>query len=76
MPYFIFEIIEETPQSKKLNHVNTFDAYRPAREFCREQRQTRTLEKNQSIKMIHASTIPEAERLLTTFREAPIIGDD
>ncbi len=77
MPYFIFEIIEESPTSKKLTKINTFDKYRPARDFCREERKNRDLDKkSQQIKMVHANTAAEAERLLTTVREAPVIGDD
>ncbi len=76
MPYFIFQITNQPESTKKeLKHIETFDKYRPAREYCRNQRAHLTDEKS-LIKMIHAGSISEAEILLTTTREAPIIGDD
>lgn len=71
MPYFVYNI-QESP--KKLEHLETFDKYREAKEFVRARRaESGEIE---SIRMIFARNDVEAEKLLRTPRDERVIGED
>jgi len=77
MPYFIFHVTESENAKKELQHLDTFDKYQDAKAYSRAKRAELSPETPHiQIKMMHAGTLSEAEILLTTTREAPIIGDD
>ena len=52
MPYYIYKI----HPTKRLEHIDEFDAYRDAKIFTREQRKALTPEDDFTIRMIFASS--------------------
>ena len=72
MPYFVYRILE----ARKLDHIATFPSYREAREKVRTMRADEGAESVNSIRMIFARNESEAEKLLSTPREARVIGED
>jgi hypothetical protein len=72
MPYYIYKI--QPP--KRLEHIDTFDAYRDAKTFTREKRKQLTPEDNYTLRMIFAPNKEQAERLLKEVREARPLGED
>ena len=71
MPYFVYRI-QEKP--RKLDHLETFPAYKEAKVYVREQR--KQSDDVESIRMIFARNDIEAEKLLTAPREERVIGED
>lgn len=71
MPYFVYRI-QEKP--RKLDHLETFTAYKEAKVYVREQRQQSG--DIESIRMIFAHNDIEAEKLLITPRDERVIGED
>ncbi len=72
MPYFIYRI----GQDKQLTCIDRRDKYREARDEVRRLRGLQESDDTDLIRLIHAGTEAEAERLLLTPREAPVEGDD
>ncbi|MCG8425775.1 MAG: hypothetical protein MI754_00280 [Chromatiales bacterium] len=72
MPYFIYQIDD----NKQLTYLDQNSNYRQARDQARELRANQSPDDKTAIKLIFAQNQNEAERLLTTTREAPIVGDD
>jgi len=72
MPYYIYKI--QAP--KRLEYIETFDAYRDAKTFTREKRKQLTPEDNYTLRMIFAPNKEQAERLLKEVREARPLGED
>lgn len=72
MPYYIYQI----PQDKQLECLEKHDNYRKARDQVRQLRAALNQDDSALIRLIHAGTEAEAERLLLTPRQAPIEGDD
>jgi len=72
MPYFVYQISED----KKLQCVDTIEKYREARNRVRDLRGKQAPDDTSLIRLIHASNLSEAERLLLTPRETPVEGDD
>ena len=77
MPYFVYHItlLSET-NKKELKHLRTFDAYKAARGFAREQRAELAEQTDQDCRMIFAKNQTEAEKLLSAPREERVIGED
>jgi hypothetical protein len=77
MPYFVYRIT--TPagsNSKKLQYVQTYDNYKDARGFAREQRAALADQPDQDCRMIFAKNQTEAEKLLSAPREERVVGED
>lgn len=72
MPYFVYNVYPD----KKLELIETFGKYREARDHARELRKQLTENDTHTVKLIHAKHETEAERLLTTEREARPIGEE
>jgi hypothetical protein len=72
MPYFVFSVDPEG-QTKCLDK---YAKYREARDYARNLRNEQAPGQATTFKLIFASNEIEAEKLLTTPREAPIEGDD
>ena len=72
MPYFVYRISPEM----QLQCLESFDNYRSARGRVRTRRAEQQESDNSTIRLIHAGSETEAERLLLTTREAPVEGDD
>ena len=72
MPYYIYRV----DAKKQLTYLDQDTNYRKARDTARSLRGEQSENDATTIKLIFASNQNEAERLLQTTREAPIIGDD
>jgi len=72
MPYFVYQITED----KNLQCIDKIEKYRDARNQVRQLRSKQTSDDTSHIRLIHASTELEAERLLLTTRQVPVEGDD
>ncbi|HEC29012.1 MAG TPA: hypothetical protein ENI65_05445 [Gammaproteobacteria bacterium] len=72
MPYFIYNIFPD----KKLELLDEYAKYRDARDNVRERRKEQTENDTQTVRLVHARHQQEAERLLTTKREARPTGED
>ncbi len=71
MPYFVFRI----DPTKELHYLGQFSQYRDAKTKVRTLR-SQEATTNGTVRLIHASTQIEAEKLLLMPREAPVEGDD
>jgi hypothetical protein len=77
MPYFVYHItLVPDTNKKELKHLQTFDAYKEARGFARDQRAGLAEQANQDCRMIFAKNQTEAEKLLSAPREERVIGED
>ena len=72
MPYFVFRM-ELQGQTECLDN---FAKYRDARDYARKLRTEKASDDTSNYKLIYAGNAIEAEKLLTTPREAPVEGDD
>lgn len=72
MAYFVYRISPEM----SLQCLDRFDNYRQARDRVRALRTEQPADDNSTIRLLHAGSETEAERLLLTPREAPVEGDD
>lgn len=70
MPYFVFKI---TPP-RELTHIATLEQYQEARNQIRSLRQDAATD--EEFRMVFASQMGEAERLLSTPRDERVIGED
>lgn len=72
MPYFVYQISED----KQLKCIDTIENYRDARNQVRQLRSKQMKDDTSFIRLIHAGSQLEAERLLLTPRAIPVEGDD
>ena len=72
MPYFVYTI----RGARDFQHIDTFDAYRPARVAVRSLREGLAAADDKVARMIFAASTAEAERLLAQKREPPALGED
>lgn len=72
MPYFVFRLDPEG----KTECLDNFAKYRDARDYARNLRGEKAPDDASNYKLIYAGNEIEAEKLLTTPREAPVEGDD
>lgn len=70
MPYFVYKI----SPPRELLHIDTLDQYRDARDRVRALR--RIGESEVEYRLVFASRIGEAERLLSAPRDGRVIGED
>jgi hypothetical protein len=78
MPYFVYYIDQQGDSPKKLlEHLETLDNFKAARNLAREQRAA--LKASGSLRdcrLIFAKNQVEAEKLLNAPREERVIGED
>ncbi|MCB1863372.1 MAG: hypothetical protein H6964_02350 [Chromatiaceae bacterium] len=72
MPYFVYQISED----KQLKCIDSIENYKAARNQVRQLRSEQMKDDTSLIRLIHASSQLEAERLLLTPRATPVEGDD
>ena len=74
MPYFVYRIENaEMAMLKQLQLINTFEAFKDAKVFAREQRIAQPPEDKAIIKVMFADNELHAEELLMEKREKPIV---
>ena len=72
MPYFVYTIFPD----KKLELLDEFSKYRDARDDVRARRKELPADADYTVRLVHAKHQSEAERLLTTEREARPMGEE
>ena len=72
MPYFVYRI--EDPREPQ--HLDTYTAYKEARQKVRDLRAEAGPDSVNSIRMIFAKNETEAVKLLTTPRDERVVGED
>lgn len=74
MPYFVYRIENaEMAILKQLELLKTFEAFKDAKAFAREQRMTQKPDDKAIIKVMFADNQLQAEELLLEKREKPIL---
>ncbi|MGV6827263.1 MAG: hypothetical protein ACWA5Q_09815 [bacterium] len=77
MPYFVYHVTTNPEtNTKSLKYLETFDKYKEARAFARDQRANMEVDPNKECRMIFANNDVEAEKLLSKPREERVIGED
>jgi len=69
MPYFVYKVFP----NRTCESIQVFDQYKEARTRARDIRAGLTVQDNCTIKVIHAKDAAEAESLILTPRERPIL---
>lgn len=69
MPYFIYK----TFPNRTCEYIKDYESFREARAFARETRKNLTVQDNCNIKIMFAKDAAEAETLILTPRERPIL---
>ncbi len=72
MPYFVYKVFP----ARRYEKVESFDQYREARTTARELRMALQERDTHTVRIVHASTPAEAERLMSERREPPPLGED
>ena len=72
MPYYVYEIYPP----RRLELVDSFEAYRDARTRARDLRATLGADAEQTVRVIFAQSTEEASRLLTEVREPRPLGEE
>ena len=73
MAYYVFKITQPTPIVKNLNFLTSFESFKEAKVFVRNQRVELPAGTNVTVKMVHAVNQLQAEELLLETREKPIL---
>lgn len=74
MPYFVFRIENaEMAMLKQLELLKTFEAFKDAKTFAREQRMSQSSSDKATIKVMFADNQLQAEELLMEKRDKPIV---
>lgn len=74
MPYFVYRIENaEMAMLKQLQLINTFDSFKDAKTFAREQRIAQKADDRAIIKVMFADNELHAEEQLMEKREKPIV---
>jgi hypothetical protein len=78
MPYYIYRITssENDNQAPALEQLHIYEKYREAKLKVRELWAQEEKDSGSIVRMIHAETPGEAEKLLSAPRDNRIIGDD
>ena len=72
MPYFVYRVFP----NRHVEYIDEFAKYREARDYVREQRNQLAEDADHTVRLVHAKHTSEAERLLTTEREARPAGEE
>jgi len=74
MPYFVYRIENaEMAMLKQLQLINTFDSFKEAKTFARDQRVAQKPDDKAIIKVMFADNELHAEELLMEKRDKPIV---
>lgn len=73
MPYYVFRITQATQLVKNLDLQESFEEYKAARNYAREQRAQQAADDKATIKLVFAASQLEAEEHLLEQREKPIL---
>ena len=73
MPYYVYRITQPTPIIKNLELKSHYETYPEARDAVRDLRANAALGDNAMYKLVHAASELEAEELLQTPREKPVL---
>ena len=74
MPYFVYRIENaEMAMLKQLQLINTFDSFKDAKTYAREQRIAQNADDKAIIKVMFADNELHAEELLMEKRDKPIV---
>lgn len=74
MPYFVYRIENaEMAMLKQLQLINTFESFKEAKTYAREQRIAQQADDRAIIKVMFADNELQAEELLMEKREKPIV---
>ncbi|MBI3186340.1 MAG: hypothetical protein HYZ31_00560 [Gammaproteobacteria bacterium] len=74
MPYFVYRIENaEMAMLKQLQLIKTFDSFKEAKTFAREQRVAQKPDDKAIIKVMFADNELHAEELLMEKRDKPIV---
>ena len=81
MPYFVYYVTESPDDKRKtLEHVETFDNFKAARNLARSKRaelaENGSVAAGRDCRLIFAKNEVEAEKLLSTPREERVVGED
>ena len=78
MPYFVYYVtINPSNNTKTLEHVDTKETFKEARNLARERRAE--IDRSNGLRdcrMIYAKNDVEAEKLLSAPREERVVGED
>lgn len=69
VPYYVYKLFP----NRTIEYMDDFDSYREARSLARDTRAAATTQNNCNIKVIFAKDSREAESLILTPRERPIL---
>ena len=69
MPYFVYKVFPNRTCEK----VSEFEKFKEAKSFARDERANLTVQDNCTIKVMFAKNESEAETLILTPRERPIL---
>jgi len=78
MPYFVYYVTQHADNKRKsLEHLETFDDFKTARNLARVKRaELRADESASDCRLIFAKNQTEAEKLLSTPRDERVVGED
>jgi len=78
MPYFVYYVTQHADSNRKsLEHIETFDNFKTARNLAREKRaELQGAGSARDCRLIFAKNQVEAEKLLSAPREERVIGED
>ena len=76
MPYFVYHIAISDTGKKSLTHLETFTDYKSAKALARERRAQLNRNPAEDVRLIFAKNDTEAQKLLSTPREARVVGED
>lgn len=76
MPYFVFKIVPSVGNLvKNLELLDSFDEYKSAKQFVRQQRIEQDKDDTSSFKVMFAETQLEAEEKLQEHREETVVRE-
>ena len=74
MPYFVYKVgSAELAMLKQLEHVETFDKFKTAKNFARDLRAEQSEDDAVEIKVMFADNQLAAEEMLMETRDKPIV---
>ena len=78
MPYFVYYVTQHADSNRKsLEHLETLDNFKTARNLAREKRaQLKAEGSERDCRLIFAKNQTEAEKLLSAPREERVVGED
>lgn len=76
MPYFVFKIVPSVGNLvKNLELLDTFDEYKAAKQYARQQRTEQDKDDTSTFKVMFAETQLEAEEKLQEHREETVVRE-